>query len=43
MNFMHDEKAQADVIIAARVTRKLYDMIVSAGTDYIAYLRNECT
>ena len=43
INFMHDEKAQADVVIAARVTRKLTDMIVSTDTDYAAYLGNRCT
>ena len=43
INFIVDEKAQADVVIAARVTRKLNDMIVSSDTDFAAYLGNECT
>ena len=40
---MHDEDIQADVTIAVRVTRKLYDMIVSSDNDYVAYLEKECT
>ena len=43
INFINDEKAQADVVIAARSTRKLNDMIVSSDTDYAAYLGSNCT
>ena len=43
INFIHDEKAQADVVNAARVARNLSDMIVSVDTDYAAYLGKECT
>ena len=43
IQFIMDEKAQADVVIVARVTRKLNDMIVSSDTDYVAYIGNACT
>ena len=43
ITFIVDEKAQADVVIAARATRKLTGIILPSDTDYAAYLGNECT
>ena len=43
IKFIIDDKFQAGVVVSARVTGTLNDMIVSSDTDYAAYLGKDCT
>ena len=42
IEFFEDDVAQADAVIAARAVRKVTDLIVSADSDYAAYLGDDC-
>jgi hypothetical protein len=42
IKFLEDDTAQADAVIAARAVRKTTDLIVSADSDYAAYLGYAC-
>jgi hypothetical protein len=42
IKFLVDDVAQADAVIAARAGRKFTDLIVSADSDYAAYLGDDC-